>query len=261
MNIITCKACNVIMVEGLESTGRNLVPIARDVYVFVRSFTYSTNFVVLEDIEEFVVSDMTDIIMGRLMSTWMTFGGNTRDLGSFREETDGITTIHKIQRKKCAQWLEMALEILVTLSKHTSDDVRLFKTVSERNRLNEAIKDSVKRRRQDYKATRTSDQAFSGKLHDKNGQESRALLEDLALYDNEIQCLMEAHLAPKLPVKLNKSTSSCEICSGPHDTQYCMENSEQAFLDYAFSHFDEAGGKWFTFKLEQNNISDTYNPS
>ncbi|GKC17284.1 hypothetical protein Tco_1014066 [Tanacetum coccineum] len=40
---------------------------------------------------------------------------------------------------------------------------------------------------------------------------------------------MEAHLAPKPSVQVNKIASSCEICSGPHDTQYCMENLEQAF--------------------------------
>ncbi|GJR32841.1 hypothetical protein Tco_1109073 [Tanacetum coccineum] len=49
--------------------------------------------------------------------------------------------------------------------------------------------------------------------------------------------------------------------SGPQDTQYCMENPEQAFVDYASSHTDKAGGKWFTFKPEQNNLGDTYNPS
>ncbi|GJS05236.1 hypothetical protein Tco_0321744 [Tanacetum coccineum] len=65
MNIVTRKAYNTIMVEGLESTGRNLVVIVRDVYVFVESFTYVTDFVVLEDIEEFIVSDMTDVVMGR----------------------------------------------------------------------------------------------------------------------------------------------------------------------------------------------------
>ncbi|GKC91532.1 MAK10-like protein [Tanacetum coccineum] len=119
----------------------------------------------------------------------------------------------------------------------------------------------------------------------KNAKESWALLEDLALYDNEswndprdfakpvkaislpqdvpstsdrrlielenqVQRLMEAHLAPKQPVQVNKITSSCEICSGPHDTQYCMENPEQAFVDYASSRTDEAGGKWYTFKPE-----------
>ncbi|GKF95833.1 hypothetical protein Tco_0288568, partial [Tanacetum coccineum] len=88
-----------------------------------------------------------------------------------------------------------------------------------------------------------------------------ALLEDLALYDNEswndprdfakpvkaialpqdvpntsdrrlielenqVQRLMEAYLAPKQPIQVNKITTSCEICSGPYDTQYCMEDPE-----------------------------------
>ncbi|GJV10053.1 MAK10-like protein [Tanacetum coccineum] len=79
--------------------------------------------------------------------------------------------------------------------------------------------------------------------------------------ENQVQRLMEAHLAPKQPIQVNKITSSCEICSGPHDTQYCMENPKQAFVDYASSRTDEAGGKWYTFKPEQNNLGDTYNPS
>ncbi|GJX75444.1 hypothetical protein Tco_0314039 [Tanacetum coccineum] len=143
---------------------------------------------------------------------------------------------------------------------------------------------------------RTIDQAAGGKLCDKNAKESWALLEDLALYDNEswndpsdfakpvkaislpedvpstsdrrlieleneVQRLIEAYLAPKPPIQVNKITSSCEICSGPHDTQYYMENPEQAFFDYASSHTDEAGGKWYTYKPEQNNLGDTYNPS
>ncbi|GJW15873.1 retrovirus-related pol polyprotein from transposon TNT 1-94 [Tanacetum coccineum] len=55
MNIISCKACNTIMVQGLEGRGKNLVAIVRDVYVFVGSFTYTTDFVVLKDIGEFIV--------------------------------------------------------------------------------------------------------------------------------------------------------------------------------------------------------------
>nr|GEX16411.1 MAK10-like protein [Tanacetum cinerariifolium]GEX16423.1 MAK10-like protein [Tanacetum cinerariifolium] len=143
---------------------------------------------------------------------------------------------------------------------------------------------------------RTIDQAAGGKLRDKNIKESWALLEDLTLYDsenwndlrdfakpvrvislpqdvpstsnchlieleNQVQCLMETHLAPNPPVLVNKITSSCKICSGPHDTQYCMENLEQAFVKYASSITEEAGGKWYTFKPEQNNLGDTYNPS
>nr|GFA28082.1 hypothetical protein [Tanacetum cinerariifolium] len=55
-NIITHKAYSTIMVEKLKSTRRNFVAIVRDVYVFGESFTYVTDFVVLEDIGEFIVS-------------------------------------------------------------------------------------------------------------------------------------------------------------------------------------------------------------
>ncbi|GKA83042.1 hypothetical protein Tco_0789790 [Tanacetum coccineum] len=134
---------------------------------------------------------------------------------------------------------------------------------------------------------RTIDQSARGKLRDKNAKESWALLEDLALYDNEswndprdfakpvkgislpqdvsstsdprlielknqVQHLMEAHLDPKQPVQVNKISSSCEICSGPHDTQYCMENPEQAFVEYASSRTDEAGGLVSNFMASQD---------
>ncbi|GJV67149.1 hypothetical protein Tco_1482658 [Tanacetum coccineum] len=49
------------------------------------------------------------------------------------------------------------------------------------------------------------------------------------------KCLMEAHLTPARPAQVNKITTSCEICSGPHDTQYCMKDPEQAFVEFAFS--------------------------
>ncbi|GJV63028.1 hypothetical protein Tco_1473856 [Tanacetum coccineum] len=134
---------------------------------------------------------------------------------------------------------------------------------------------------------RTIDQSAGGKLRDKNAEESWALLEDLALYDNEsrndprdfakpvkaislpqdvlstsdrrliglenqVQRLMEAHLAPKQPVQVNKISSSCEIYSGPHDTQCCMENPEQAFVEYASLRIDEAGGLVSNFMASQD---------
>ncbi|GJS52333.1 hypothetical protein Tco_0625695 [Tanacetum coccineum] len=90
---------------------------------------------------------------------------------------------------------------------------------------------------------RTIDQSAGGKLHDHNAKESRALLEDLALYDNkswndprdfakpvkvialpqdvpstsdrclielenQVQRLMEAHLALTQPTQVNKITTS-----------------------------------------------------
>ncbi|GKC84164.1 hypothetical protein Tco_1139881 [Tanacetum coccineum] len=119
-------------------------------------------------------------------------------------------------------------------------------------------------------------QSASGKIRDLNTEESWALLKGLSLYDNEswndprdfakpvklialpqdvpstsdrcliefknqVQRLMEAHLAPAQPSQVNKITTSCEIFSGPHDTQYCMEGPEQAFVEYASSRTDEAG--------------------
>nr|GEW56515.1 MAK10-like protein [Tanacetum cinerariifolium] len=96
----------------------------------------------------------------------------------------------------------------------------------------------------------TIDESVGGKLRDRNTKESWALLEDLALYDNEnlndlrdfakpikaislpqdvlstsdrrlielenqVQCLMEAHPALSQPTQVNKITSSCEICKVP----------------------------------------------
>nr|GEX02830.1 MAK10-like protein [Tanacetum cinerariifolium] len=144
----------------------------------------------------------------------------------------------------------------------------------------------------------TIDQSTGGKLCDKNAIESWALLEDLALYDNkssndprdfpkpvkeiflpqdvpstsdrrlielenQVQCLMEAYLAPNSFVQVNKIASSCKICSAPHDIQCCMENPEQAFVDYASSRDKEVGGNSETViketksqDLEQNNLGD-----
>ncbi|GJY10342.1 hypothetical protein Tco_0378527 [Tanacetum coccineum] len=146
---------------------------------------------------------------------------------------------------------------------------------------------------------RTIDQAAGGKLRDKNDEESWALLKDLALYENEswndpkdfakpvkvislpqdvlstsdcrlielenqVQRLMEAHLAPKLSVQVNKITSSCEICSGPHDTQYCMKNPKQAFVNYASSRNNEMGERRQSnlrtqLKQQQNDMINKIN--
>nr|GEU74160.1 MAK10-like protein [Tanacetum cinerariifolium] len=37
--------------------------------------------------------------------------------------------------------------------------------------------------------------------------------------ENQVQLLMEAHFASMQPTQVKKITTSCEICSGPHDTQ------------------------------------------
>ncbi|GJU15040.1 hypothetical protein Tco_1143006 [Tanacetum coccineum] len=65
MNIISLKAYNTIMVKGLEGTGKNLVAVVKDIYVFVGSFTYIMDFVVLDDIGEFIMSDMAEVLIDR----------------------------------------------------------------------------------------------------------------------------------------------------------------------------------------------------
>nr|GEV12738.1 MAK10-like protein [Tanacetum cinerariifolium] len=134
---------------------------------------------------------------------------------------------------------------------------------------------------------RTIDQSAGGKLRDHNAKEYWALLKDLALYYNEScndprdfakpvkaitlpqdvpstfdrrlikletqgQRLVEAHLGLTQPTQVNKITTSCEICNYPHDTQYCMEYLKQAFVDYASSRTDEAGGQVFEFMASQD---------
>ncbi|GJU33309.1 hypothetical protein Tco_1176898 [Tanacetum coccineum] len=61
--------------------------------------------------------------------------------------------------------------------------------------------------------------------------------------ENQVQCLMEAQIAPKPPIQVNKISSSCEIRSDSHDTQYFMENPEQDFVDYASSRNTGVGGR------------------
>nr|GEU55805.1 tetratricopeptide-like helical domain, DYW domain protein [Tanacetum cinerariifolium] len=69
MNIITQKAYNTIMVEELKSRKAHLLEDKQIPSVWV---------------------------FDEVLSTWMTFGGYTCDLGSFGEETDKITDLHQI---------------------------------------------------------------------------------------------------------------------------------------------------------------------
>nr|GEX23297.1 RNA-directed DNA polymerase, eukaryota, reverse transcriptase zinc-binding domain protein [Tanacetum cinerariifolium] len=73
--------------------------------------------------------------------------------------------------------------------------------------------------------------------------------------------ICEAHLAPTQPTQVNKITTSCEICSGPHDTQYCLEDPEQAFVEYASLRTDEAGDARLSkfeadFKQQHNEMTN-----
>ncbi|GJZ27493.1 hypothetical protein Tco_0571746 [Tanacetum coccineum] len=70
---------------------------------------------------------------------------------------------------------------------------------------------------------------------------------------------MEAYLAPKSPVQVNKIASLCEICNGPYDTQYCMKNPKLAFVNYASSRNNEVGGNQFTTNQGLRNFNEATN--
>nr|GEX08380.1 zinc finger, CCHC-type [Tanacetum cinerariifolium] len=73
--------------------------------------------------------------------------------------------------------------------------------------------------------------------------------------ENQVQRLMEAHLALMQPTQVNKITTSCEICSGPHNTQYCMKDLDQAFVDYSSSRTNGSGSS------PRNGSFSTYSSS
>ncbi|GKB87413.1 hypothetical protein Tco_0959685, partial [Tanacetum coccineum] len=79
-----------------------------------------------------------------VFTTWMAFGGNTRDLGSFGEETDEITDLHQILEEVLLTELG---DGVAGIKRHrrdpSSDNVRDLVTASGRSRLNEDLESSM----------------------------------------------------------------------------------------------------------------------
>ncbi|GKE40926.1 hypothetical protein Tco_1464331, partial [Tanacetum coccineum] len=83
--------------------------------------------------------------------TWMSFGGNTRDLGSFGEETDKITDLH--QELSSIVFTERGDGVAGIKRRRrdlSSDGVRNSATASGRGRLKEDLESSTWRRSQDF---------------------------------------------------------------------------------------------------------------
>ncbi|GJU97475.1 hypothetical protein Tco_1326746 [Tanacetum coccineum] len=89
-----------------------------------------------------------------VFSTWMTFGENTRDLGSFKEETDKTTTLHQ---EPCIIIYSEPGDGVATIKRRChdihGDGVRDSATTSGRGRLKVDLEPSTWRQRQEYKAT------------------------------------------------------------------------------------------------------------
>ncbi|GKD41987.1 hypothetical protein Tco_1266632 [Tanacetum coccineum] len=79
-----------------------------------------------------------------VFSTWMTFGGNTRDLGSFGEETDKITDLHQIlEELLLTERGDGVAGIKRRRRDPSSDDVRDLVMALGRSRLNEDLESST----------------------------------------------------------------------------------------------------------------------
>ncbi|GJU68211.1 zinc finger, CCHC-type containing protein [Tanacetum coccineum] len=60
----------------------------------------------------------------------------------------------------------------------------------------------------------------------------------ITTWEDLTTCFLAQFFPPRRAAKLRN-----DILIGPHDTQYCMENPEQAFVEYTSSRTDEAGGR------------------
>ncbi|GJV72761.1 hypothetical protein Tco_1492756 [Tanacetum coccineum] len=83
------------------------------------------------------------------------------------------------------------------------------------------------------------------------------LRNDILMFQHHGESLSEAwtrfkDLLQKVP------QHGIDLC-GPHDPQYCMEDLEQAYVEYASSRTDEAGGLskvWADFKQQQSEMTN-----
>nr|GEU62316.1 MAK10-like protein [Tanacetum cinerariifolium] len=185
-------------------------------------------------------------VFDEVFSTWMAFEGYTRDLGSFGEEMDEITDLHQILEDV---WLTERRDGIAGITQCrrdlSGDGFYILVTTSQRSRHKNDPMDFTK----PVKAITLP--------QDVPSTSGRRLIE----LENQVQRLMKAHLAPTQPTQMNKITTSYEICSGPYDTQYYMEDPEKAFVEYASSRTKEAGDARLSkfeadFKQQQSEMTN-----
>ncbi|GJW89427.1 hypothetical protein Tco_0164767 [Tanacetum coccineum] len=88
-------------------------------------------------------SRLNDPNIAIVSSTWMEFGGNTRDLGSFREETDKIMDLNQIHEVLFTEHGDGVAGIKRRRCDLSSDGVRDLVTTSGRGRLKEDLESST----------------------------------------------------------------------------------------------------------------------
>jgi hypothetical protein len=76
--------------------------------------------------------------------------------------------------------------------------------------------------------------------------------------EDQVKFLMKSYEAPKPSSQVNKITSSCKFCSGPHETHNCMELPKRAFKEFASSRADKMEDRWPTTNRGPRNFGEAY---
>ncbi|GKB20260.1 hypothetical protein Tco_0854183 [Tanacetum coccineum] len=93
-------------------------------------------------------------VFDEVFSTWMAFGGNTNDFGSFGEETNETTDLHQIlEEVLLTEHGDSAASIKRCRHDLSGDGVWTLATTSQRSRLKVNLKPSTWQRHQEHQAT------------------------------------------------------------------------------------------------------------
>ncbi|GKC52302.1 hypothetical protein Tco_1075047 [Tanacetum coccineum] len=113
------------------------------------------------------------------VGTWMTFGGNTRNLGSFGEETDKITDLHQIHEEVLfTERGDGVAGIKRRRRDLSSDGVRDLATTSGRGRLKEDLESSMD---DDIHSQRND-----GHQEDDAPPEGEIIVEEIVINEDEV---------------------------------------------------------------------------
>ncbi|GJY64843.1 hypothetical protein Tco_0466303 [Tanacetum coccineum] len=161
-------------------------------HIFLGNFTYVFGFMIVEDISSIVDPRLSQVVLGR---PFFDVSNMTHDLSSgvvrFKNGAKEIAykMPHKIEQYNSL--LDLEKEHIKSVYLRNEEDKRkgvnyvVNKILGFYKECLELGHEYVTGLEDEGKVTRTIGQSAGGKLHDLNAKESWALLDDLALYDNE----------------------------------------------------------------------------
>ncbi|GJX33832.1 putative reverse transcriptase domain-containing protein [Tanacetum coccineum] len=225
VNMMSKTFHNSIMKDKLVYKGNNVVGALMNVPIFVGTFSVVTDFAVLEDMDAYHDEGMGDVIVAsnwleRLpagsITTWedltTRFLAQFFPLGRIAKLCNDILMFQQHHGESLSEAWTRFKDLLQKVPHHGIDlwlQVEIF--YDHVNPPPPALYDNES----------WNDPRDFAKLvkaialpQDVPSTSDRRLIE----LENQVQCLMEAHLAPTQPTQVNKITTPCEIYSAPHDT-------------------------------------------